>query len=330
MRIVLQRRSFITLLGGAAAWWPLVARAQQRQAMPVIGYLNSKVAAASSYQVEAFRKGLGETGFVEGRNAAIDFRFADDQLDRLPAMAADLVRRRVAVIFTEAASTPAAMTATSTIPIVVVSGPDPVEAGFVTSLNRPSGNVTGVGMTTTPLDQKRLELLHELVPKPAIIAALMDDTISRPEASVRAVEAAAGALGRQILIVKARTESEIDAAFASIVQAGAGALFVGSGPSYVSKRRQLVALAARHALPASYQLREFVAVGGLMSYAANDTDGYRRGGLYVGRILKGAKPADLPIDLPTRYELVFNLATAKALHLDMPAKLLALADEVLE
>src|SRR5207237_379957 len=174
---------------------------------------------------------------------------------------------------------------TSTIPIGVVSGPDPVEAGFVTSLNRPSGDVTGVGMTTTPLDQKRLELLHELAPKPAIIAALMDDTISRPEASVRAVEAAAGTLGRQILVVKARTESEIDTAFASIVQAGAGALFVGSGPSYVSKRRQLVALAARHALPASYQLREFVAVGGLMSYAANDTDGYRHGGRYGGRIL---------------------------------------------
>jgi putative ABC transport system substrate-binding protein len=330
MTTPMRRRKFITLLGGAAAAWPLAARAQQ-PAMPVIGYLNSKVEAASGYQVSSFRRGLSEAGFVEGRNVAIEFRFAEDQLDRLPALAADLVRRRVAVIFTEAATTPAAKAATSTIPIVFASGPDPVEAGFVTSLNRPDGNITGVGMSTAPLNQKRLELLHELIPKPAVIAALIDPvSILQPEANLRAVEAAARALGRQIMILKASTESEIDAGFATIVQAGAGALFVGTGPFYVSQRRLLVALAARHALPASYQLREFVAVGGLMSYAGSDTDAYRRGALYVGRILKGAKPGDLPVDLPTRYELVFNLATAKALRLEIPPKLLALADEVIE
>jgi putative ABC transport system substrate-binding protein len=297
----------------------------------VVGYLNSKVAAASASQVSAFRRGLSEAGFVEGRNVAIEFRFAADQLDRLPEMAADLVRRRVAVIFTEAATTPAARTATSTIPIVFMSGPDPVEAGFVTSLNRPSGNVTGVGITSAPLDPKRLELLHELVPKPAVIAALMDDvSVLQPAAQLLAVEAAARTLGRQILVVKASTESEIDSAFQTIVHAGAGALFVGVGPFYHSHRRQLIALAARHALPASYQLREAVADGGLMSYGASDIDGYRRGGRYVGRILNGAKPGDLPVDLPTRYELVFNLTTAKELRLEIPPKLLALADKVIE
>jgi putative ABC transport system substrate-binding protein len=198
----------------------------------------------------------------------------------------------------------------------------------VTSLSRPGGNVTGVSFTATPLNPKRLELLHELVPKPALIAVLMDANLL--EVQLREMEAAARALGRQILIVKAGNEREIEAAFATIVQAGTGALFVGAGAFYNSRRRQIVALAGRHALPASYHLREFVVAGGLMSYGSSDTDAYRRGGLYVGRILKGAKPSDLPVELPTRYELVFNLATAKALKLDIPAKLLALADEVLE
>jgi putative ABC transport system substrate-binding protein len=325
-----KRREFITLLGGASAAWPLTARAQQ-PALPVVGFLNSKTEAASLYQVLAFRQGLSEVGFVEGRNVAIEYRWAEGQLDRVPSLAADLARRRVAAMFTEAATTPSAMAATSTIPIVFVSGPDPVEAGFVTNLNRPGGNVTGVGMTTTPLNAKRLELLHELVPKPAVIAALMDTiSVRQPEANLRAVEAAAHALGRQILIVKANTEREIDDGFATVIQAGARALFVGVGPLYVSKRRQLIALAARHALPASYQLREFVVDGGLMSYGASDMDGYRRGGLYVGHVLKGANPGDLPVDLPTKYELVLNLATAKALHLEIPPNLLALADEVIE
>jgi putative ABC transport system substrate-binding protein len=323
----MQRRDFITLLGGGAATWPVAARAQQ-PAVPVIGYLDSKLAATSAYQVAAFRQGLSEAGFVEGRNVAIEFRWAEGQRDRLPALVADLVRRRVAVIVTE--NTPAAGAATSTIPIVFVSGADPVAAGLVTSLNRPGGNMTGVSYTTVQLTAKRLELLHELVPKPAVIAVLLDPNTSNFELRLRDVETAARALGRKILIVKAAIESEIDAAFATIVQAGAGALLVGGGAVYNSRRRQLVALAIRNALPASYALREFVIAAGLMSYGASDTDAWRRGGLYVGRILKGAKPGDLPVELPTRYELVFNLATAKALKIDIPAKLLALADEVIE
>jgi putative ABC transport system substrate-binding protein len=299
--------------------------------MPVIGWLDSKVAAGSELQVSAFRRGLSEAGFVEGRNvAAIEFRWADDQLDRLPALAADLVRRRIAVIVTTNATTPAAKAATSTIPIIFSSGADPVEAGHVTSLNRPEGNVTGVSFIAPTLNPKRLELLHELVPKPAVIALLWDPNGRDSEAQLRSMEAAARALGRQVLIVKAGTESEIDAAFAKIVQAGAGALFVGTGALYLSRRRQIVALASHHALPASYHLRELVEVGGLMSYGSSVADAQRRVGLYVGRILKGEKPGDLPVELPTRYELVFNLATARALKLDIPPKLLALADEVIE
>ena len=324
----MKRRDFITLLGGAAAW-PFAAQAQQGR-MPVVGYLDSKTAAASSPQVEAFRKGLGEAGFVEGRNLAIEFRFAEDQRDRLPELAADLVRHRVAAIVANAPSGPIAKAATSTIPIVLVTASDPVEAGLVSSLSRPSGNITGVSFTTTPLNPKRLELLHELVPKPAVIALLLDPNAGNFERQLRDLESAARSLGRQVLIVNAGTESEIDAAFVTMVQAGVGALFVGSGPFYFSRRRQLAVLAVRHALPASSNGREFVVDGGLMSYGASTTDAYRRGGLYVGRILKGEKPSALPVELPTRYELVFNLTTAKALKLDIPAKLLALADEVIQ
>jgi putative ABC transport system substrate-binding protein len=325
---MIRRREFITLLGGAAIA-PVAAKAQQ-SAMPVIGYLDSKPAAPSSEQVAGFRQGLIEAGFAEGRNVAIEFKWAEDQRDRLPALAADLVRRRVAVIVANTPSTHAAMTATSTIPIVFVSAGDPVASGFVTSLNRPGGNVTGVSFTTGPLNAKRLEILHELVPKPAVIALLCDPNTGDWERQLRDLEAVAGALGRQVLVVKAGNESEIDAAFATMVQAGVGALFVGSGPFYNSRRRQLAVLAARYALPASSNVREFAEAGGLMSYGASDTDAYRRGGLYVGLILKGAKAGDLPVDLPTRYELVFNLTTAKALKLDIPAKLLATADEVIE
>jgi putative ABC transport system substrate-binding protein len=324
----MQRRDFITLLGSAAAAWPLAARAQQ-PVVPVVGYLNSQVAASSSSQVAMFRQGLNEAGFVEGRNVAIEFRWADDQLDRLPALATDLVRRRVAAIVTNNASTPAAKAATSTIPIVFVSGADPVEAGLVTSLNRPGGNVTGVSFTAQPLNPKRLELLHELTPKPAVIALLWDPNGRNVEADLRDMEAARG-LGRQILIVKVGTESEIEPAFATVVRAGARALFVVSGPFYFSHRRQLAALAGRHAMPASFSLREYVVAGGLMSYGTSDTDAFRRGALYVGRILKGEKPGEMPVELPTKYELVFNLATAKALKLEIPPKLLALADEVIE
>ena len=324
----MRRRDFISLLGGVAAW-PRMARAQQ-VTMPVIGYLDSKVAAASSHQVEAFRKGLGEAGFVEGRNVAIEFRWAEDQRGRLPELAADLVRRRVAAIVANSPGAPVAKAATSTIPVVFVFAGDPVEAGLVTSLSRPSGNVTGVSFTTTPLNPRRLELLHELVPKPAVIALLSDPNTGNFERQLRDLESAARSLGRQVLNVRAGTESEIDAAFETIVQAGVGALFVGSGPFYNSRRRQLAVLAARYALPASSNARAFVEAGGLMSYGASDTDAYRRGGLYVGRILKGEKPGDLPVELPTRYELVFNLATARTLKLDIPPKLLAIADELIE
>jgi len=324
----LQRREFITLVGGAATW-PLAARAQQP--MPVVGYLDSKTAAGGSDQASAFRQGLNEAGFVEGHNLEpIEFRWAEDRRDRLPELAADLVRRRVAAIVANAPAAPAAKAATSTIPVVFVTAADPVKAGLVTSLSRPSGNVTGVSFTTEALNLKRLELLHEVVPRPAVIALLWDPNTGEPERQLRDLEAAAGALGRQVLRVRAGTESEIGAAFATMVQAGVGALFVGSGPFYNSRRRQLAVLAVRHGLPASSNVREFAVAGGLMSYGASDTDAYRRGGLYVGRILKGEKPGDLPVELPTPYELVFNLTTAKALKLDIPAKLLALADEVIE
>ena len=247
----MRRRDFITLLGGTAAAWPLAAGAQQ-PATQVIGFLNSTTAAASSYQVSAFRQGLNEAGFTEGRNVAIEFRWAESRFDRLPALAADLVRRRVAVIVANHTSTPAAKAATSAIPIVFVSGGDPVENGLVTSLNRPGGNLTGVSFTTAPLWPKRLELLHELFPRPAVIAALWDPNSRTVGPALQNFEAAARALGRQIMIVKAGTEREIDAAFAPIVQAGAGALFVGVGAFYISRRRQLVALAAQYVLPASW------------------------------------------------------------------------------
>jgi putative tryptophan/tyrosine transport system substrate-binding protein len=319
------RREFIAGIGGAAAS-PLVARAQQ-PAMLVVGWLDI-TAASTTNRLAAFRLGLSAAGFVEGRNVSIEYRFAEDQIDRLPALAADLVRKRVAAIVTNNNATAVAKAATSTIPIVFITGGDPVEAGLVTSLSRPGGNVTGVSFTSAPLNPRRLEVLHELVPKPAVIAALIDTNFG--EAPIRQLDTAAGKLGRQIRMVKAGNESEIDAAFATFVQAGAGALFVGTGAFFNSRRQQIVALAARSALPASYHLREFVEAGGLMSYGASDTDAFRRGGIYVGRILKGEKPADLPVELPTRYELVLNRATAKALRLEIPAKLLALADEVIE
>ena len=325
----MRRREVITLLGGAAATWPLAARAQQRE-IPVVGFLDSAAAAARANRVVGFRQGLSDAGFVEGRNVAIEFRWADDQLDQLPAMATDLVRRQAAVIVVSGPSLAAAKAATSTIPIVFVTGADPVEDGYITSLNRPGGNVTGVSFYSGPLEPKRLELLHELLPKPVIIAALMDTSYSQSAANLQALEAAALALGRQILIVRAVSDREFEPGFATIAQAGARALFVGSGPLYFNQYRQLVALAARHALPASYGWREPVVAGGLMSYGASDTDACRRAGHYVGRILKGAKAGDLPVELPTRYELVINLKTAKALKLEIPPKLRALADEVIE
>jgi putative ABC transport system substrate-binding protein len=327
----MRRRDFIKIIAGAAAAWPLAARAQQ-PAVPVIGFLNSTTAATTAYRVAAFQRGLNEAGFAEGRNVAIEFRFAEGDFHRLPALAADLVGRRVAVIVTDYPSAATAKAVTSTIPIVFVVGADPVEGGLVGSVKRPGGNVTGVTFFSAPVIAKRLELLHTLLPKPAVVALLMD-TNQRSQsanAQVRDVEAAARALGRHTLLVQASTENEIDAAFATIGQTGAGALFAGTSASYTSHRRKLVALADRHALPASYHLREFVQEGGLMSYGASDTEAFRRGGLYVGRILKGERPAEMPVELPTKYELVINLRTARTLRLEIPPGLHALADEVIE
>jgi putative ABC transport system substrate-binding protein len=324
----LRRRNFISLLGGAAAW-PIAARAQQ-STMSLIGYLDLGFPEVRADYVGAFRKGLSSVGYFEGRNVAIEFRFAEGQLDRLPALASDLVRRRVAVIAANGTSTQAVKTATSTIPIVFVAGSDPIKDGFVTSLNRPGGNVTGVSFNRSALNPKRLELLNELVPKPAVIAVLLDPNSPSFEAQLQDSDSAARTLGRQIAIVKAANEGEFDTAFTAIVHAAAGGLFVGASAIFTNQRRRLVALAARHTLPASYEGREFVEAGGLMSYGASTTDAYRRGGVYVGRILNGEKPGDMPVEMPTKYELVINLATAKAFAFDIPPKLLALADEVIQ
>jgi putative tryptophan/tyrosine transport system substrate-binding protein len=323
------RRKFITLLGGTAATWPLVARAQQ-PVMPVVGFLRTTLAAGSAHLVGAFRQGLNEAGFVEGQNVAVEYRWADDQDDRIPGMAAELVRRQVAVIVANGIAVPAVKTATATIPIVFTTGFDPVRTGLVASLSRPGGNVTGVVFTTTELAAKQLGLLHELVPKAAIIAVLGDPNQPELEAELREIETAGRAIGREILIVKAASERELNAAFGTVVQAGARALLVRGSPLFNTRRRQLVALATRHALLASYVSRDYPEVGGLMSYGASITDAYRRVGLYVGRILKGAKPADLPVELATKFDLVINLATAKAIDLDIPPTLLARADEVIE
>jgi putative tryptophan/tyrosine transport system substrate-binding protein len=325
----MRRREFITLLGGAAAW-PLAARAQQ-QAMPVIGFLDVTTAADTVYRVSAFRDGLKEAGFIDGHNVAIDVRWAENKLDRLPALAADLAQRRVAVIVGTNISIRAARAVTSTIPMVFVSGGDPIATGLVTNLSRPGGNITGVSFQAGAEVTKRLELLHELVPPPATIAWLRDPTSPIFEMEERDMESAARERGRHLLRLNAESQREIDTAFVTIVQSRAGALLIGGSIVFSTRRRQLAALAARHGVPAISYLREFVVAGGLMSYGASDTDAYRRAGShYVGSILKGAKPGDLPVELPTKYELVVNVVAAKALGLEIPPKLLALADEVIE
>jgi len=326
---MIRRRDFITLLGGAAAW-PVAARAQ-RPAVPVVGFLDTTNAAARTSRVAAFSQALSDAGLVPGRNIAIEFRFADNQLDRMPGMLADLLRRKVDVIIAAGAFATAAKAATATTPIVFVTGADPIASGLVNSLNRPEGNITGVSFNIAPLDPKRLELLGDLVPEPAKIAALIDSvSMTQRNETVQHLETAGGVLGRRIQIIEVSREIDFDAAFANVVQSGARGLFVGAGPFFLSKRRLLTTLANRHGLAACYAERDYVEVGGLMSYGASDVEACRRAGIYVARILKGAKPTDLPVELPTKYELVLNLATAKALKIEIPAKLLAIADEAIE
>jgi ABC-type uncharacterized transport system substrate-binding protein len=324
------RREFIALVGGAAAAWPLAASAQQ-PAMPVIGFLRSTPAAPFAALVAALRQGLGNEGFVEGRNVAIEQRYADNHLDRLPGLAADLVHRQVSVIVGNIDAVNAARAATATIPIVFVTGEDPVKSGLVASLNRPEANLTGVTFFGgSQLNAKQLELLRDLVPKASIFAVLGDVNYPAFEAGLPAVETASRALERQMVVVKISSEREFEGAFAEIAQAGAGALLVSGSPFFTSQRRALVALAARHAIPAIYDQRDIVVDGGLISYSASFTGAYRQAGTYVGKILKGAKPSELPVLQPTTFELVLNLKTAKALGLDVPPTLLARADEVIE
>jgi putative ABC transport system substrate-binding protein len=322
------RRDFITLLGSGVAAWPLAARAQQ-QPMPVIGFLRSTSHADSAHYVTAFHKGLKETGFVEGQNIAIEYRWADNQFDRLPALVTDLLRRPVILIVGNFNSALAAKAATRTVPIVFTSGSDPVSDGLVTSLNRPGGNITGINFFGGVLGQKRLELLRQLVPGAMTIAALINPTPDT-EAEKKEIEGATKKIRQQFIVLDIRTEHEIEEAFATFVRRGADALYVGAGGFMNSHRQQLVTLAARHRLPTSYAVREAVVAGGLMSYGASISDAYRQAGIYAGRILKGEKPADLPVMRSTKFEFVINLNTAKAFGLSFPPGLLAIADEVIE
>jgi putative ABC transport system substrate-binding protein len=328
----MRRRTFISLVGGAAAW-PLAARAQQK-AMPVIGVLNTgSPGPSSSFApfLAAFRQGLSEAGYVEGQNVAIEYRWAEDHYDRLPALAADLVGRKVDLIMANSPpSALAAKSATSTIPIVFRSGADPVGDGLVASLARPGGNLTGVSNIVDELTPKRLELLSELVPRARMIALLVNPNNGTAERVIRYVQEAARTKGLQLPILKASNESEIDTTFASLVQLRAGALVVAADPFLSSRRGQIVALASRHAVPSIYAWREFADAGGLISFGPSLTAAYRLVGIYAGKILKGAKPADLPVQQPTNYELVINVKTAKALGITVPPALLVRADEIIE
>ena len=327
----MRRREFITVLGGAAVVWPLVARAQ-RPAMPVIGYLDSQSPGTfADFVLHGFRQGLKESGFVEGENVTIEYRWAENQIDRLPELADGLVRRPVAVLVAAGPSAAlAAKAATATIPIVFGMGDDPVKIGLVASLNRPGGNLTGINFLIRELGAKRLELLHEMVPTAIRIAVLVDPTFPLTEALLQDIATAAPTMGLQIQVFNVSTSSEINAAFASFVRERPDALFVGLGPFLSNRRVQLVHLATRHAVPAVYAGRQYTEAGGLMNYGPNIVDAYRQMGVYTGRILKGVKPADLPVVQSTKFELVINTETARMLGLTVPPALLARADEVIE
>ena len=331
MTVTIKRRELLAALGGAAAAWPLAARAQ-RPVIPVIGYLHSGSSAPYAHLVGAFRQSLKEAGYVEGENVAIEYRWAEGHYDRLPALAAELVGRHVALIVAQGGDPPvlAAKSATATIPVVFTISSDPVRLGIVRSLNRPGGNVTGFWPYTSLLGTKRLELMRQLLPASASIAVLVNPDNPNADLDVTELQNAARALGQSITFVRARSETEIDAVFATLGERSASALLINTDPFFLARRDQFVSLAAHNGITAIYAQREFVAAGGLMSYGADLADGYRQVGIYAGRILKGEKPADLPVVQPTKFEMAINLKTAKALGLTVPDKLLALADEVIE
>jgi putative tryptophan/tyrosine transport system substrate-binding protein len=328
MNADMRRREFVTLLGGAAAAWPLAARAQQ--AMPLVVFLRSAPLSDAAHLVMAFRQGLTEAGFVEGKNVAVEYHSAENDHDRLTALVADLTRRPVAVIVANVIAAVAAKVATTTVPIVFTTGSDPVQDGLVTSFNRPGGNVTGVSFFAAVLGAKRLELLRQLAPTATTIAVLVGPDSSDTLAERRDVEAAAQVLGQNIVVLTVTSDRDLETAFATLIQRGAGALLAGTGAFMYSQRERLAALAARHAIPAIYATRDFAAAGGLMSYAGSITDAYRQAGIYAGRILKGERPGDLPVMQSTKFELVINFKTAKALGLTIPQTLLVAADEVIE
>jgi ABC-type uncharacterized transport system substrate-binding protein len=325
------RREFIRLLGGAAAAWPLTARGQQ-PAMPVIGFMSGRSPEDSKHLVAAFRQGLSEAGFVEGQNIVIEYRWGLGQYDRMPALAADLVNRRVAVLVGVGGdiSAVAAKQATSTIPIVFGTGSDPIKAGMVESLSRPGGNATGYSLLTNQMEPKRLSMLHDLMPGAAVIGVLLNPNFPPAARQLQDLEEAARTIGQQLFVSKASNDGELSAAFTSLVQQRVGALLVAADPYFDTRRDQIIAFAKQNRLPAIYQLREYAVAGGLISYGPSITDMYRQAGIYTGRILKGARPADLPVVQPTKFDFVINLKTAKALGLTVPPGLLNAADEVIE
>jgi putative ABC transport system substrate-binding protein len=326
----MKRREFITLLGGAAAAWPLPASAQQRT-MPVIGYLGARSAAGDASYIEAFRQGLRENGFIPGQNVAIEFRWAEGRYNRLPGFAAELVRQRVNVLVAAGgAAAPVAKAASSTIPIVFSTGSDPVKVGLVQSLNRPGGNLTGMTTLSRELGAKRLGILQDLVPGDTTLAHVIDPREADADSQIADVAEAARQIGRKLFVLRVSTDADIEAAFATMAERAVGGVLITGTATFLARSGLIVALVMRHGLPAVYTVRAWAVAGGLMTYDTSFTDSYQKVGVYTGRILKGAKPADLPVMLPTKFELVINLNTAKALKLTIPPGILAIADEVIE